>query len=87
MNETLRNSNPKKIRKKGYKIIMWDVLSADFDTTITSEECLENVIRNTKNGSIIVFHDSIKAQEKLQFVLPEVLEYYSKKGYFFKAIS
>lgn len=83
----LKFSQSKKIREKGYKIIMWDVLSADFDTTITAEECLENVIRNTKNGSIIVFHDSIKAQEKLQFVLPEVLEYYSKKGYCFKAIN
>ena len=72
-------SQSKKIRKKGYKIIMWDVLSADFDTTITAQECLNNVIKNTKNGSIIVFHDSIKSQEKLKFVLPEVLEYYSEK--------
>ena len=83
----LKFSQSKKIRKKGYKIIMWDVLSADFDTTITAQKCLENVIRNTKNGSIIVFHDSIKAQDKIQFVLPEVLEYYSNKGYCFKAIS
>ncbi len=80
-------SQSMKIRKKGYKIIMWDVLSADFDATINSEECLENVIRNTKNGSIIVFHDSLKTQEKLFYVLPKILEYYAEKGYRFKAIS
>jgi len=83
----LKLSQSKKIRKKGYKIIMWDVLSADFDTTITPKDCLENVIKNTQNGSIIVFHDSIKSQEKLQYVLPKILEYYSKKGYCFKAIN
>jgi peptidoglycan/xylan/chitin deacetylase (PgdA/CDA1 family) len=80
-------SQAKQIRKKGYKIIMWDVLSADFDTTISAEKCLENVIRNTSNGSIIVFHDSIKAKEKLQYILPQILEYYTKKGYKFKAIT
>jgi len=75
------------IRKKGYKIIMWDVLSADFDTTITKEKCLENVIRNTENGSVIVFHDSIKASEKLKYVLPKIIEYYTHKGFSFKKIT
>ena len=65
---------------------MWDVLSADFDTSITKEKCLENVLNNTKNGSVIVFHDSIKASEKVQFVVPKVLAYFSKKGFVFKAI-
>jgi peptidoglycan/xylan/chitin deacetylase (PgdA/CDA1 family) len=65
---------------------MWDVLSADFDTSISKEKCLENVLKNTKNGSIIVFHDSVKASEKVQYALPKVLEYFSKKGYLFKAI-
>lgn len=79
-------SQSRKLRKKGYKIIMWDVLSADFDTTISNEKCLENVIRNIQNGSIIVFHDSVKASEKLKFVLPKVLEYYSYQGFIFKSI-
>jgi len=83
----LNFSQSRKIRKKGYKIIMWDVLSADFDPDISSQQCLENVIGNAKNGSIIVFHDSVKAQEKLQFVLPKILGYYSEKGYSFKAIN
>ncbi|NQV77863.1 MAG: polysaccharide deacetylase family protein [Lutibacter sp.] len=82
----LRFSQSRKIKKKGYKIIMWDVLSADFDTVISKEKCLENVIRNTKNGSIVVFHDSVKATKNLQFVLPKILKYYSENGFEFKSI-
>jgi peptidoglycan/xylan/chitin deacetylase (PgdA/CDA1 family) len=76
-----------KVKSLGYKIIMWDVLSADFDTAITKEKCLQNVLKSTKSGSIIVFHDSVKASENLQYTLPKVLEYFSKKGYAFIAIS
>ncbi len=82
----IRSSQAKEILKKGYKIIMWDVLSADFDTSISKEKCLDNVLKNTKNGSIIVFHDSIKAAEKLRFVLPKVLEEFTKNRFTFKAI-
>jgi peptidoglycan/xylan/chitin deacetylase (PgdA/CDA1 family) len=83
----IKRKQARKIKSLGYNIIMWDVLSADFDTTITKEKCLQNVFKNTKRGSIIVFHDSIKAFERLQFTLPKVLDYYSKKGYTFKTIS
>lgn len=79
-------SQAKQIRKKGYKIIMWDVLSADFDTSITKEQCLHNVIKNTENGSIVTFHDSKKATKNLKYVLPKILKYYSEKGFTFKAI-
>ncbi|QNM87133.1 polysaccharide deacetylase family protein [Polaribacter pectinis] len=82
----IKKKQAKEILKKGYKIIMWNVLSADFDTSISEEKCLQNVLRNTKNGSVIVFHDSVKASEKLRFVLPKVLEEFSKKGFEFKAI-
>lgn len=82
----IRKSEAKEILKNGYKIIMWTVLSADFDTTISKEKCLNNVLKNTKKGSIIVFHDSVKASEKLRFVLPKVLDYYAKKGFKFAAI-
>ena len=68
------------------KIIMWDVLSGDFDTGISKEKCLQNVLKNTKSGSIIVFHDSQKAFERLQYALPEVLETFKKKGFCFKAL-
>ena len=68
------------LQTKGYKIIMWNVLSADFDASISKKECLENVINNIQPGSVIVFHDSLKAEEKLRFVLPKVLEHIKKLG-------
>ncbi len=83
----IKRNQARKLRDLGYKIIMWNVLSADFDTSITKEKCLENVLKNTINGSVIVFHDSKKATKKLKFVLPKVLEFYSKKGFTFKAIT
>ena len=76
-------SQSAKLRKQGYKIIMWDVLSADFDNTITKEKCLENVVKNTTQGSIIVFHDSKKAFKNLEYALPKAIEFLKKKGFQF----
>lgn len=73
--------------QRHYHIVMWDVLSGDFDPKITKEQCLKNVLDNTGNGSIIVFHDSLKAKEKLEFVLPKVLEHFNAEGYVFKSIT
>ena len=70
-----------------YKIVMWDVLSGDFDHSITAERCLKNVIENTLSGSIVVFHDSMKAADRLQYVLPRTLDHFSAKGYSFDRIS
>lgn len=64
-------------------IVMWDVLSGDFDTTLSPEKCYQNVIDNTRNGAIIVFHDSLKAFDRLQFALPKTIQYLSEKGYQF----
>jgi peptidoglycan/xylan/chitin deacetylase (PgdA/CDA1 family) len=71
----------KYIKAKGYKIIMWDVLSADFDQNITQEKCLDNVISNMKSGSIIVFHDSVKAFENLKYVLPKTLDFIAENQF------
>jgi len=68
------------------EIIMWDVLSADFDERISKEQCLKNVFKNCKNGSIIVFHDSLKAFDRLEYALPLVLEKLSEKGFQFKML-
>lgn len=77
----------KKLRRKGYKIIMWDVLSADFDQSITNEKCLKNVVENIKPGSIIVFHDSQKASDNLKYALPKVLDFIDKKNFSYEIIS
>jgi len=82
----IKSSQSKFLIKNGFKIIMWDVLSYDFDINILKENCLENVIEHVQNGSIIVFHDSEKAFKNLEFVLPKTLEYFSKKGYVFKVL-
>lgn len=74
------------MRGRKSKVVMWDVLSADFDTTITPQQCMENVIFHAKAGSIIVFHDSEKAFSKIQYVLPKILLFFSEKGYVFDAI-
>ena len=71
---------------KGLKIIMWSVLSGDFDQQILPEKCLQNVLLNTRSGSIVVFHDSEKAWKRLAYALPKVLEHFTEKGYSFKKI-
>jgi peptidoglycan/xylan/chitin deacetylase (PgdA/CDA1 family) len=67
-------------------IVMWDVLSGDFDTHISGEKCAQNVIQNAAPGSIVVFHDSAKAMDRLQYALPKVLKHFSNLGYQFKAL-
>ena len=69
--------------KERYTIVLWSLISGDFDLNITKEKCLNVVLSNAKNGSIIVFHDSLKAKAKLEFVLPKFLEHFSNLGYTF----
>ncbi len=69
-----------------FRIIMWDVLSGDFDQTVNAETCLRNVLRHTNNGSIVVFHDSEKAWINMSNALPLVLEHFMKEGFSFAAI-
>lgn len=70
-----------------FSIIMWDVLSGDFDLQLSPKKCLENVVLNAGPGSIVVFHDSTKAWDRMSFALPEVLKFFTKKGYSFKVLS
>jgi len=81
----IKKSQIQNIKNK-YKIILWTVLSGDFDKNISKEKCLSNVINYAQKGSIIVFHDSVKAKEKILFALPEVLKYFSDKGFSFERI-
>jgi peptidoglycan-N-acetylglucosamine deacetylase len=69
------------------KIVLWDVLSGDFDIDIKGEKCVENVLKHARNGSVIVFHDSIKAFPRLETALPRVLEELTAKGFRFLPLS
>ena len=74
------------MKGKEPKVIMWDVLSGDFDIDCTPQQCLSNVLLATVSGSIIIFHDSEKAFPKLAYTLPRILNYFSEKGYLFKSL-
>ena len=76
-----------KLRKLGYKIIMWDVLSKDYAASISAEMCYENVIKNVSSGSIIVFHDSNKAKENVLNSLEKTIETLKSKGFKFEKIA
>jgi peptidoglycan-N-acetylglucosamine deacetylase len=66
-----------------YKIIMWDVLTQDYSLSISPERCLKGSIAATRTGSIIVFHDSLKAERNLAYVLPRYLDHFANKGFVF----
>lgn len=81
----LRPSQTRTLKSR-YRIVMWDVLSGDYDPEITPEQCLDNVMGNIQPGSIILFHDSLKAEERMRYALPRVLEQLSSEGWDFKAL-
>ncbi|MCM2301011.1 MAG: polysaccharide deacetylase family protein [Flavobacteriaceae bacterium] len=83
----IKFSQIEKLKENGYKIIMWDILSGDFDIGISKEQVLNNILKNTVNGSIIVMHDHQKAKDKLQYCLPIILKHYTSLGFSFEKIT
>jgi peptidoglycan/xylan/chitin deacetylase (PgdA/CDA1 family) len=79
----IKRSQAKALDKQ---IIMWDVLSGDFDPLLTPEACLAYCLKHTEAGSIVVFHDSAKAFQKMTYALPKMLDYFTKQGFQFKAL-
>ena len=71
-----KSQGRRKLLKDGYQIIMWSVLSGDFDTSVSPEKCYLNVVRYASEGSIVVMHDSKKAKEKIYDSLPKILNYF-----------
>lgn len=82
----IKRSQIKNLQQQQKKIIMWDVLSADFDTRLTGDACLAYVLYHTKPGSIVLFHDSAKAWDRMSVALPKVLKHFSEKGFRFERI-
>lgn len=69
-----------------YKIVMWDVLTNDYDRLVSREACLRNSIRVTRLGSIVVFHDSLKAERNMAYTLPRYIEHFLEQGYSFDVL-
>ena len=82
----IKRRQAKKLRKKGYEIIMYRTVAYDWDASVTPEQCLKNVIDNSRSGDLIVFHDSVKASENMKYALPKVIDYFLEKGYQLKAM-
>ncbi|MER2997169.1 polysaccharide deacetylase family protein [Pontibacter populi] len=69
-----------------YELIMWDVLTNDYDATLSADKCLQQSITRTQPGSIIVFHDSLKAERNMRYALPRFLEHFTRQGYSFELL-
>jgi len=82
----IKPQQAKALIKIGYTIIMWNVLSFDWNKSVAKQQCLDNVLKNTSSGDIVVFHDSVKASKNMMFALPKVLEELSEKNFKFKCI-
>ena len=81
----IKRKQIKQLRHK--RIIMWDVLSGDFSPKLSPEQVLQQSIRHTRSGSIVVFHDNMKAEKNLKHALPAYLKHFTEKGYSFRALS
>jgi hypothetical protein len=77
---------PGLLKKNGYKIIMWDVVTRDYSKYMNPQQVLENVKKYTRDGSVIVFHDSLKAEKNLRYALPLAIEWLHEQGYSFELI-
>jgi len=82
----LRKNQYRALLKMNYTIVFWDVISYDYEK-ITPDQCLKNVLKHGKAGSIIVFHDNIKAEQNVKYALPRTLEHFTENGFTFKSIS
>jgi peptidoglycan/xylan/chitin deacetylase (PgdA/CDA1 family) len=82
----IKPKQSKLLIEDGFKIVMWSVLSLDWDINVTENQCYNNVVEKSESGSVIVFHDSEKASRNMMYALPKALDYFAKKGYIFKRI-
>ncbi|WP_115462668.1 polysaccharide deacetylase family protein [Winogradskyella aurantiaca] len=81
-----KSSQARKLLRDDYTIVLWDVLSYDWDQSVSPEKCFNNVISKARNGSIIVMHDSVKASNNLKYALPRILDHFTQEEYHFKSL-
>ncbi len=76
-------SSQSKLLRKKYEVIMWDIITGDFDRNLDKQKCLEKCIKMSRPGTVIVFHDNLKAKDNLQYILPSYIKAMIEKGYSF----
>jgi peptidoglycan-N-acetylglucosamine deacetylase len=81
----IKRSQAKEILKS-HEIVMWDVLTGDYDQSLSKERVLSKALQHTEQGSIVLFHDSLKASKNMMYALPKFLEHFSERGFIFKAL-
>lgn len=74
------------LRKKGYQIIMYRTVAYDWKASVTPEQCLHHILKNTRSGDLVVFHDSVKASKNMKYALPKAIDYFLEKGFVCKAL-
>ena len=79
-------SQVKKLNELGYKVVLWDVITRDYDTNLKEEEVLKIAKKYTRNGSIVVFHDSLKAEKNMKYAFPLAVKYWIENGYTFETL-
>ncbi len=79
----IKRTQASALRKMGYKIVMYRVVAYDWESSVSPESCLKNVIDTAQDGDIIVFHDSVKAYKNLQYALPNAIKYFENAGFSF----
>ena len=79
-------SQVKKLNELGYKVVLWDVITRDYDTNLKEEEVLKIAKKYTRNGSIVVFHDSLKAERNMKYAFPLAVKYWIENGYTFETL-
>ncbi len=72
--------------KKNYKIVMWDFITYDYDKTLSAEKIMEIIRKKSRNGSIVVFHDSLKSGKNVLEALPQALQFWKDEGYYLETI-
>lgn len=82
----IRKKQASALQEQGFHIIMYRTIAYDWDVHTTPEQCLKKIIKNTRSGDIIVFHDSVKAFKNLQHALPRAINYFLKQGYSFRKL-
>ena len=76
----------KKLKDLGYNVVLWDVITRDYNTRLPEEKVLDIAKRYTRNGSIVVFHDSLKAEKNMKYAFPKAVKYWLENGYTFETL-